>query len=133
MLRQALFIGAAGFIGAIARYAVSSIVSSVAPRQFPYGTLTVNVTGCLLLAIFLTLFRDRAASDALRLAIAVGFLGAYTTFSTFAMELYDMGKTQRVGAAIGYAALSLTLGLIAVWAGVRLAHVVEKLLRVAEQ
>lgn len=127
MLRQALFIGAAGFVGAIARFTVSSVIAAVAPRQFPYGTLTVNVTGCFLLAMFLTLFRDRAASDALRLAIAVGFLGAYTTFSTFAQEIYDLGKMQRIGAAIGYAAVSLTLGLIAVWAGVRLAHLVEKL------
>lgn len=125
MLRQAIFIGAAGFVGAILRYLVSSAVAFAAPRNFPYGTLTVNVTGCFLLAAFLTLFRDRAA-DGLRLAVAVGFLGAYTTFSTFAHEIYDLGKAQRILAAVGYAALSLALGLTAVWAGVRIAHFIEK-------
>lgn len=126
MLRQAIFIGAAGFVGAILRYLVSSAVAFAAPRNFPYGTLTVNVTGCFLLAAFLTLFRDRAAADGLRLAVAVGFLGAYTTFSTFAHEIYDLGKAQRILAAVGYAALSLTLGLTAVWAGVRIANFIEK-------
>lgn len=125
MLRQAFFIGAAGFVGAIARYGISSIVAAIAPKNFPYGTLAVNVTGCFLLALFLTLFRDRAANDAMRLAIAVGFLGAYTTFSTFAYEIYDMGKSQRIAAAIGYCAVSLAFGLAAVWAGMRLAHLVE--------
>lgn len=127
MLRQAIFIGAAGFVGAILRFFVSSAVAFAAPRNFPYGTLTVNVSGCFLLAAFLTLFRDRAAADGLRLAVTVGFLGAYTTFSTFAQEIYDLGKAQRILAAIGYAALSLALGLTAVWAGVRIAHFIEEL------
>lgn len=124
-LRQAIFIGAAGFVGAILRYAVSTTVAAIAPRGFPYGTLTVNVTGCLLLAIFLTLFRDRAATDGFRLAIAVGFIGAYTTYSTFAHEIYDLWKTSRP-AASGYVLASLALGVGAIWAGVRIAHLIER-------
>lgn len=125
VLRQAIFIGAAGFVGAIARYAVGHTVAAVAPRGFPYGTLTVNITGCFLLAVFLTLFRDRPAADGLRLAIAVGFLGAYTTFSTFAYEIHDLWKSGRF-AAVSYATASVLLGVGAVWIGVRVAHVIEK-------
>lgn len=125
LFRHAIFIGAAGFVGAIARFLVASGVAVIAPRGFPYGTLTVNITGCFLLATFLTLFRDRAATDGLRLAIAVGFIGAYTTFSTFAQEIYDLWKTSRTS-SVFYASASVALGVAAVWVGVRFAHFIER-------
>ena len=68
MLQHALIIGLAGFLGAILRFAVTSIVGAATPRGFPYGTLAVNVTGCFLLAIFITMLRDRFVPDAMRLA-----------------------------------------------------------------
>ena len=125
-LRHAMWIGLAGSFGAIARFAVSSLIGSVAPRGFPYGTLLVNLTGCWILAFFLTLIRDRAASDALRLAVAVGFVGAYTTFSTFAYEVYDMSRSGSSVRAVLYLILSTVLGLVAVHAGVLSARLVER-------
>lgn len=125
-LQHAAMIGLAGFVGAIARFAVGELVTSIAPRGFPYGTLLVNLTGCFILAFFLTLIRDRAVSDALRLAVAVGFVGAYTTFSTFAWELYELGRSQQIGRAAVYAVLSIALGVGAVHAGVFFARQFER-------
>ncbi len=125
-LSTAALIGLAGFVGSICRFLVSGAVSAIAPRGFPTGTLVVNTTGCLLLAFFLTVVRDRVASDALRLAIAVGFVGAYTTFSTFAYEIYELarlGQSLRAGA---YLLLSVALGLLAIYLGVVLAHRFER-------
>ncbi len=125
IVKHALVIGLAGFVGAILRYAVTWIVTAAAPRGFPYGTLTVNLTGCFFLGILFTLLRDRAVSDVLRLAVGVGFLGAYTTFSTFAYEVYDLGRV-RPAAALTYASASLLVGLAAVWAGIQVVHFMER-------
>jgi CrcB protein len=122
----AALIGLAGFIGSICRFLVSEIVGAVAPRGFPVGTLVVNMTGCLLLAFFLTMIRDRAASDYLRLAIAVGFVGAYTTFSTFAYETYELARTGYAARALSYLVLSLVLGMLGIFLGVILAHRLER-------
>jgi CrcB protein len=125
-LTTAALIGLAGFVGSICRFAVSGAVTAIVPRGFPTGTLVVNTTGCVLLAFFLTLIRDRVVSDALRLAIAVGFVGAYTTFSTFAYEIYELARAGQTGRATLYVVLSLVLGLIAVYVGVALAHRLER-------
>ncbi|MEK6644910.1 MAG: fluoride efflux transporter CrcB [Planctomycetota bacterium] len=125
-LHHAAMIGLAGFFGAIARFAIGGLVTAIAPRGFPYGTLVVNLTGCFILAFFLTLIRDRAVSDALRLAVAVGFVGAYTTFSTFAWEVYEMGRSHQTGRAAAYLFMSFAFGIGAVYAGVSLARQFER-------
>ncbi len=125
-LQHAAMIGLAGFFGAIARFAVAGLVSSITPRGFPYGTLLVNLTGCFILAFFLTLIRDRAVSDALRLAVAVGFIGAYTTFSTFVWELYEMTEKGHALRASAYLAASVALGVAAVIVGVFAARQFER-------
>ena len=125
-LTTAALIGLAGFVGSICRFAVSGAVTALTPRGFPTATLVVNTTGCVLLAFFLTLIRDRVVSDALRLAIAVGFVGAYTTFSTFAYEIYELVKIGQTARATLYVVLSLLLGLLGVYFGVVLAHRLER-------
>lgn len=126
VMHQALWIGLAGFVGAICRFGVSAVVAATMPRGFPYGTLVVNLTGCVLIGFALTLLRDRAVSDITRLTLAVGFLGAYTTFSALAFELYDALRAGRYAVAGVYVALSIGLGLLAVWSGVQLAHRFER-------
>ncbi len=87
MLETLLFIGLGGFIGANARYLVSTWAAQRFGAAFPWGTLLINFSGSCLLAIFLTWAASRATLDPrVRLFVAVGFFGAYTTFSTFANE-----------------------------------------------
>lgn len=86
-LETILIIGIGGFIGANARYIVSTWAAGRFGVTFPWGTLIINFTGSCLLAVFLAWAGNRALVDPrLRLLIAVGFFGAYTTFSTFANE-----------------------------------------------
>jgi CrcB protein len=114
-------IGAAGFVGSIARFAVANLFGRLNFR-FPIGTLFINVTGSLFLGWFLTYISSRNVSDTTRLAIAVGFVGGYTTFSTF---MYESNKLADDGA--GFQAIlnlvgSLILGIIGVRLGMMLAR-----------
>ncbi|HMB95028.1 MAG TPA: CrcB family protein, partial [Tepidisphaeraceae bacterium] len=82
-LIQYLAVGLAGFLGAMARFAVARVCGRAFATQFPVGTMVINLSGALFLGWFLTFVGARAnISDTMRLAIATGFVGAYTTFST---------------------------------------------------
>ena len=121
MLLRYLAIGAAGFIGAITRVAVATLFGRLNIR-FPLGTLFINITGSLFLGWFLTYIGTRNVSDTTRLAVGAGFVGAYTTFSTFMFEssrLADEGATLE---ALVNLVGSLVLGIIAVRLGIMLAH-----------
>jgi CrcB protein len=122
VLVQYLAIGAAGSLGAMLRYFVASLCGRMFRTEFPVGTLVINLTGSLFLGWFLTVIRERIpVSDTFRLAVAVGFVGAYTTFSTFAYEsnalLEDGASLKAIVNMFG----SLLLGLVAVRLGVWLA------------
>ena len=83
----AIGIAIAGALGALARYGMDGVVSTRQPGAFPWGTLVVNVSGTFLLGLVFTLLTERLAVDPwLRTSVTVGFLGAYTTFSTLALE-----------------------------------------------
>lgn len=82
-----ILVGAGGFAGAVSRYVLSGVVNRWFGIRFPMGTLAVNVLGSFILAFLLSFLMERAfAGPQLRLFWAVGFLGAFTTFSTFAYE-----------------------------------------------
>jgi CrcB protein len=120
MLRRCLAIGMAGFAGSLARYLVGLLFGRLNMR-FPLGTLFINISGSFFLGWFLTHIATRNVSDTTRLAIGVGFVGAYTTFSTF---MYDSNRLDADGArleAIANLAGSLILGVLAVKAGIMLA------------
>ena len=117
-----IYVGAGGFLGAIARYAVGGWISSRYRGQFPVATFVINVTGSFVLGLFLTFATERFALDPRwRLFVAVGFVGAYTTFSTFEYEserLLAAGGFWLAGAnLVG----SVVVGFLAVWLGSRLA------------
>jgi CrcB protein len=122
-LIQCLAVGAGGFVGAIARMGVAMAIGRWFPGRFPLGTLVVNLSGCFLLGWFLMISGDRLPiSDTMKLAIATGFVGAYTTFSTFIFEsnhLIDEGAWLE---AMANVLLSLLLGLVAVRLGIVLAR-----------
>jgi CrcB protein len=117
-LETILFIGAGGFLGAIARYLVSLWAAERFGVTFPWGTLIANVSGGLLLAAFATWFTRQAdIQPALRLFLAVGFCGAYTTFSTYALDTITMAQTGQWSASLANLLVNNALCFIAVLAG----------------
>jgi len=123
LLMQYLAIGAAGSLGAMARYLVASLCGRLFGTAFPIGTLVINLTGSLFLGWFLTVIRDQInVSDTFRLAVAVGFVGAYTTFSTFAYETNALWEDGAGLKAVSNMFGSLFLGLAATWVGIMIAE-----------
>jgi CrcB protein len=120
VLLQCLAIGSAGFFGAIARYLVALMFGRF--QGFPFGTMVINLSGSLFLGWFAGYAGSRSVSDMTRLAIGVGFVGAYTTFSTFMYESYKLADDGAGIKAIVNIVGSLTLGMIAVWLGAMVAR-----------
>lgn len=111
-------IGGGAVLGANARYFVEEWAAANWPGSFPWGTLLINATGSLIIGFYLTLVTERFAGRAsTRLFVATGFLGAYTTFSTFSYETVALVRQGLTTAAIAYVVASLALGLAAVVAG----------------
>jgi fluoride exporter len=114
-----LAVALAGALGALARYGIDGWIARRAPGAFPWGTFAINVSGSLLLGVLFTLFTERLTVDAwLRSGITIGFLGAYTTFSTLSLETYRLLEDRAVGLAAANALGSLGAGLLAVYVGV---------------
>lgn len=116
-----LLVGVAGAAGAMARYGAQLLVGV---RPFPWSTLAINIVGSLLVGIVLAVATTRNWPPTVVAPVTVGFLGAFTTFSTFTWEAFTLGRDDRLVAAAGYVAVSVVLGLVAVWAGYRLATTV---------
>jgi CrcB protein len=113
--------------GAVLRYTIGeSFVSRVA-GPLPFATFVINVSGCFILGIFLTLVAERDHfSPFVRLAVAVGFVGAYTTFSTFGYETVRLAGERASMIALLYFILSVIVGYVAVVAGIASARLVTR-------
>lgn len=122
-MRNYLYIAAGGALGSLARYWVGSAVANRLGTKFPYGTFIINITACLIIGFALTLLGKRPEfSPAWRFLIPIGFVGAYSTFSTFEWETFSTLQTGAFMMAALYVVLSCVLGLAAVWCGVLLAR-----------
>ena len=111
-----------GDLGAIARYWLTELSSTMFGAEFPYGTLIVNVLGSLCLGFAFVLLSERALVSPLwRSAVIVGFLGAFTTFSTFSLQAFDLIQQERFLAGGSYIVGSVVASLVAVGAGMILA------------
>jgi CrcB protein len=120
-----LIVGLGGFLGANARYILGGWVAERFGMSFPYGTLVINVTGSLVLGFFLALTAERlVVHPNWRLFFAIGFLGAYTTFSTFSYESVALRHDRSWLLGVTNLAGSVLLGLIAVVAGIALARLI---------
>ena len=122
-LINAALVGTGGFIGAIARYGLSGLVQrSAALSSFPYGTLAVNMLGCLLIGVAVGLVDSRQLFGAdFRLFALIGLLGGFTTWSTFGYETFALLRDADYLRAVLNVAVHVVLGLALVWAGYALA------------
>ncbi len=124
MWERVLLIAAAGALGSVLRYSVAGLVDDrLGPTVL--GTFVVNVSGAFLLGLFIGLTEERWMVPALgRTAIAIGFLGAYTTFSTLAFETVDLADSGSLATALLNISGSITIGLVAVYAGLTLGRAI---------
>jgi fluoride exporter len=125
-LQKYLLIAVGGALGSIARFWVGSTVAGRMGTRFPYGTFVVNLTACIILGFSLALLDRRSAfNPAWRFLLPVGFVGAYSTFSTFEWETFANLQTGAFLIAAFYVVLSIVLGLAGVWCGVALARAIS--------
>ena len=116
-------VGLGGFVGAIARYGITLLVGLFWTREFPLATFLINVTGSFVLGLFSTLAAERLQVDPrLRLFVATGFVGAYTTFSTFEYETQRLAEAGAVWWGLVNIVTSIVVGYAAVQLGVWLAR-----------
>jgi len=132
LIKQCLAIGVGGFLGSLSRYGVTRLLQGTAEKvigrtwSFPIGTLVVNLSGCFVLGFFYALASERT-SPHVRLGVAVGFVGAYTTFSTL---MFDSSSLVEKG-ELYKAAVNLLVSLVVGFAAVRLGAVCAGAFRVA--
>ncbi len=124
-MRTAVAIAFAGALGALARYGLAVAITRRTKSDFPWGTFVVNVTGAFVLGLVFSLTAERwNAPDWLRSALIVGFLGAYTTFSTLSFETYRLAADKALGLAAANIFGSCAAGLVAVYLGVVLGRAI---------
>jgi CrcB protein len=119
-----LLIAIGGAAGSVARYGTSSLLLRATDRtQFPWGTLAANLVGCLLIGYLNGLLLDRLVRPELRFLLVVGFLGGYTTFSTFGWETAAYLRDGQYARAAGYVLANNVLGVLLVVVGYALSRV----------
>jgi len=118
-IRQILLVGLGGFVGSSLRFALGGLVHRGVPASlFPWGTLTVNVLGCLAIGFLGGLMEIRQVlGPSQRLFLLIGVLGGFTTFSSFAYETLGLIHAQEMARALANTGANLFLGLLAAWAG----------------
>jgi fluoride exporter len=123
-LQKYVLIAIGGALGSLARYLVGLTVMNRMGTRFPYGTFVINLTACMIIGFSLTwLDRRTGMNPAWRFLIPVGFVGAYSTFSTFEWEIFAKLQTGAFVIAALYVSLSVLFGLLAVWLGSLLARI----------
>ncbi|HEU0074385.1 MAG TPA: CrcB family protein [Dehalococcoidia bacterium] len=124
-MERIIAIGLAGALGALSRYGLQSLVNEVAGRPSILGTLLANLTGAFVLGLLIAATENRLELNSVtRAAIAVGFLGSYTTFSTFMFESVTRLENGEVLLVLAYVAGSIVLGLALTYAGLQVGRAV---------
>jgi len=120
-MRTIIAVALAGALGALSRYGLEGLISVRFPGAFPLGTFVVNITGSFMLGLLLIVLTERTTVEpAVRTALTVGFIGAYTTFSTFSFETVRLLEDGAYATAALNVVATLAVGLVAVWFGMAL-------------
>lgn len=120
MLKMILLVGSGGFVGSVTRFLIARYIELKYLSSFPYGTFVVNAAGCLVIGIIYGLSVKNVTSPEIRLLLATGFCGGFTTFSTFSYETLALLQDNQIFIAFLYVAGSLLLGVAAAWFGLNL-------------
>lgn len=125
-MRVVIAVGLASALGGLGRYALGGAIGRRSSRAFPWETFVVNVTGAFVLGLLFVLSTERfAVAPWLRAAILVGFIGSYTTFSTWTLETWRLVEDGAYGTAVANLAGSMAAGLAATYAGIVLGRVLS--------
>lgn len=125
-MQKYFFIALGGALGGLARYWVGSTVAGRLGTRFHLGTFVVNITACVLIGFSLALLGRRTeVNPAWRYLIPTGFIGAYSTFSTFEWETFSSLQSGAFLIAVSYVVLSVVVGLVGVWCGVLAARAIS--------
>lgn len=116
-MKDVLLVGIGGALGAIARFGLGLAIVRAVGTGFPWPTLLINVSGCLLIGLAMGLEPSGVLTRDVRLVAVIGFLGAFTTFSTFGYETLSLAQGGKVGFAFLYVLSSVFLGLASVTLG----------------
>ena len=112
-----LWVAAGGALGAVVRYLVSMQIAAETGARFPWGTLTVNMIGCLVIGMMWSVTEHKTASEGLLLFLIVGMIGSFTTFSTYGLEGIQLIQSGKWLAGFGYVLISNIAGLLLVLIG----------------
>ena len=124
MMKAILIVGAGGFVGSAARYLSQLFVSKYFPSSFPWPTFAVNITGCFVIGVIYALsVKGNLVSPEVRLLLATGFCGGFTTFSSFAFDNVNLLQEGDFLYTFIYIALSVLLGILAAYAGAFLVRI----------
>jgi CrcB protein len=124
-MEKLLLVAVGGGIGAVARYLVSGWAAEHIGSNFPYGTLIVNVVGCLIIGLFMTLTTEKyLVSPHWRLLVTVGFLGGLTTFSSYSYETFKLLEEAGMTMAFYNIFSNLIIGFFATWVGITLGRLI---------
>jgi fluoride exporter len=117
-MNRYVLVGLGGFLGSILRFWAGAYISERMGTRFPYGTFIINITGSFLIGLVVTLLAERTHwSASFRYLIPIGFIGGYTTFSTFELETFQSFRDGEFLIAFLNVLLSVVVGFIAVWLG----------------
>ena len=125
-MSKLFLIGVAGFIGTLSRYLMADVIGKRYGETFPTGTLVVNLVGCFLVGLLFHLLEERfLVNQTARTVVMIGFLGGFTTFSSFGLHTFTLLQDRQFGFAVLNLTASNIVGLVLVWAGYSLAKLIS--------